>query len=71
MIYSFRVTATESRQVEKVMKIRAKDEEEAREFCNNFLKAGLDNGIWVPTKFGSRPLSNKSISKLLNKEEEV
>lgn len=69
MIYSFRVTATESREVEKVMKIRAKNEEEAKELCTNLLRAGLDNGIWTPTKFGLSRLSNKGISELLKEED--
>lgn len=76
MIYNIEVHAVECNPVWKVMKIRANNEEEAKELCQNLLDSGLDKGHWNNTDsdhwFGiyGVGIKNKTISKVLGSEEE-
>ena len=46
MIYTFEISATEERRIESEIKIRAKNEAEARELCQNLLRADLEKVYW-------------------------
>lgn len=71
MIYSFKCKAKQTVYVEKIMKIRAETEEEARELCQNLMNAGLDKGIWTQDSFrGEGNVEGKHISECTKVEEE-
>jgi len=52
MIYSFKCKAKQTFGVQKIMKIRAENEEEARELCQHFMDADLDKGVWTQDPLG-------------------
>ena len=60
MIYMFELLATEERQVESEIKIRAKNENETRELCQKLLRTGLEKGIIWKCPSGGGCISDKS-----------
>lgn len=64
MIYTFELSAIEERRVESEIKIRAKSEEEARELCQNLLRAGLEKVYWkCPSGSGYIKDKSKQVGK--------